>query len=468
MTASTHDTGPVPADGAERRAPALWHCGWLVMAVVASVAWPAGASRWAEWALAVAALPGAAGLLLAGRRRERAGGALVAVWGLAMGAATVLAGGLTGPLGAWILAPLAAAIVLGGRRNLAMAGALVLAAAGASVLARAAAAPADIAAPPAWLGLYALAAMAAAIAGAGAVALRGAARGQRALDAATGSLATVLCEASEGRAREAQLEAAAREAQDLNEGKSRFLANMSHELRTPLNAVIGFSDIMRSQMFGPMGEKYLEYVGLIHESGGHLLDLINDLLDMSKIEAHRYELSREVFDAREPVAGAMRLTRGQADAARVALRGDLPDTPLRVVADARALKQIVLNLVANAVKFTPAGGEVTVSLGAADGDLLLVVADTGLGIAPDDLERLGRPYEQAGGAAQKAMGAGLGLSLVRAFSELHGGDMTISSTLGEGTRVDVRLPVLLPPEPARLPLANLPLGDNVVSLHPRR
>jgi cell cycle sensor histidine kinase DivJ len=310
--------------------------------------------------------------------------------------------------------------------------------------------------------------MAAAIASAGAVGLAGTARRQSALEEATRSLAAIVGDLSAGRAREAQLEAAAREAQDLNAGKSRFLANMSHELRTPLNAVIGFSDIMRSQMFGPLGEKYLEYVGLIHESGGHLLDLINDLLDMSKIEAHRYELSREVFDAREPVAGAMRLTRGQADAARVALRGELPPSPVRVVADARALKQIVLNLVANAVKFTPAGGEITVTLVAEGGDLVLAVADTGVGIAPDDLERLGGPYEQAGGAAQKAMGAGLGLSLVRAFSELHGGDMTIASTLGEGTRVAIRLPVLLPPEPARLPLAALPLGDNVVSLHPRR
>jgi cell cycle sensor histidine kinase DivJ len=444
-----------------------WSGGWLAMVVAAGLALPPGAAWNIQWALAVAGLPALAGLLLARRDDEGARDALIGLWGLSIGAAVVLGGGLAGPLAVWLLAPLAAAVVLGGRRTLAMAAALVVAAAGAAVLARAGGVVAPQAAP-AWQPLFALAAVAGAFAGAGAVTVGRAARRQGALDEATRALAAAVRHASAGEAREAQLQATAREAQDLNAGKSRFLANMSHELRTPLNAVIGFSDIMRSQMFGPLGEKYLEYVGLIHESGGHLLDLINDLLDMSKIEAHRYELAREVFDAREPVAGAMRLTRGQADAARVTLRGDLPAAPLRVVADARALKQIVLNLVANAVKFTPAGGEITVTLGAEGADLLLVVADTGVGIAPEDLERLGRPYEQAGGAGQKARGAGLGLSLVRAFSELHGGDMTIASTLGEGTRVEIRLPVLLPPEPARAPLAGVPLGDNVVSLHPRR
>jgi cell cycle sensor histidine kinase DivJ len=177
--------------------------------------------------------------------------------------------------------------------------------------------------------------------------------------------------------------------------------------------------------------------------GRHLLDLINDVLDMSKIEAERFELQRGEFDAREAVTAAMRLLRVQADAAGVQLRGVLPPGELEVDADRRALKQIVLNLVSNALKFTPRGGQVTVTADGHDGEFELVVADTGVGISPEDLERLGRPYEQAGGVDQRARGTGLGLSLVRAFAKLHGGEMNIESRLGAGTSVSVRMPVLL-------------------------
>jgi cell cycle sensor histidine kinase DivJ len=261
-----------------------------------------------------------------------------------------------------------------------------------------------------------------------------------------GRLIGALRDASIQHAREAALEAARSEAENLNAGKSRFLANMSHELRTPLNAVIGFSDVMRQRLFGPMPERYAEYAELIHESGGHLLDLINDVLDMSKIEAARYELHKEVFDAREPVSAALRLVRGQAEDAEIALNGVLPTEPVHVDADQRAIKQIVLNLLSNAMKFTPAGGSITVVLNQDAGVLELCVADTGLGVAPEDLTRLGRPFEQAGDALSKAQGSGLGLSLVRAFSRLHGGEMTIESTLGEGTAVTVRLPVVVAEE----------------------
>ena len=229
------------------------------------------------------------------------------------------------------------------------------------------------------------------------------------------------------------------------ESRSRFLANMSHELRTPLNAIMGFSDIMREKMFGPLPAKYAEYAQLIHESGGHLMDLINDVLDMSKIEARRFVLSREAFDARDAVNAALRLMRLQADEAGVKLRGVLPATALEVEADKRAIKQIVLNLVSNALKFTPRDGSVTVTLAEAAGALELVVSDTGVGVAPEDLARLGRPYEQAGTATDRVMGTGLGLSLVRSFAELHGGAMTIESRLGEGTAVTVRMPVLAAP-----------------------
>ncbi|MFI4933227.1 MAG: sensor histidine kinase [Caulobacterales bacterium] len=288
-----------------------------------------------------------------------------------------------------------------------------------------------------------------------------------------GEALALVRDASHERAYEAFLEQARQDAEGHAAAKSRFLANMSHELRTPLNAIIGFSDIMRTQLFGPISVRYAEYAALIHESGGHLLDLINDVLDISKIEADRFTLSREPFDARESVAAALRLTRVQADTARITLRGALPVEPLEVDGDRRAIKQIVLNLISNALKFTPSGGQVNVVARAQGGDLELIVADTGVGIAPGDLERLGRPYEQAGGADQRALGTGLGLSLVRAFAELHGGEMSIKSVLGEGTVVTVRLPVMLgadgfaePNSPTERKSAAL--GDNVIAFNPQR
>lgn len=247
--------------------------------------------------------------------------------------------------------------------------------------------------------------------------------------------------------RVSEAEAGQRKAEQEAAGRARFLANMSHELRTPLNAIMGFSDIMRTRMFGDLQPKYLEYSELIHESGRHLLDLINDVLDMSKIEARSFELNREIFDAREAVNAALRLVRLQADDAGVKLRGALPGAPLEIDADRRALKQIVLNLVSNALKFTPSGGTVTVTADRAAGEFELLVADTGSGIAAEDLERLGKPYQQAGDGAARAQGTGLGLSLVRAFTELHGGRMSLESRLGEGTAVTVRMPVLVQPSP---------------------
>ncbi len=243
-------------------------------------------------------------------------------------------------------------------------------------------------------------------------------------------------------AREHGLDTARAEAEARSDGKTRFLANMSHELRTPLNAVLGFSDIMRTRLFGPLPDRYAEYADSIHQAGGHLLALINDVLDVSKIEAERYELSLERIDAREAVSAAVALVRLAATDKGVALSAVLPAEPVNVDADRRALQQIALNLLSNAIKFTPAGGSVTATLEAVGPYLELVVSDTGVGIAPEDLKRLGRPFEQAGGAAQRAQGTGLGLSLVRSLSELHGGRMTVDSTLGEGTAVTVRLPVV--------------------------
>jgi cell cycle sensor histidine kinase DivJ len=291
-------------------------------------------------------------------------------------------------------------------------------------------------------------------------------------------MAVLVRDASRERAVEAWLAQGKADAEAQAVAKSRFLANMSHELRTPLNAVIGFSDAMRTQLFGPLPDRYAEYAGLIHESGGHLLDLINDVLDMSKIEADRFTLALEPFDAREAVSAALRLERVQADAAKIALRGALPPTPLEVNADRRAIKQIVLNLVSNALKFTPAGGQVNVIARSKGQELEIIVADTGVGIAPDDLERLGQPYEQAGGADQRSQGTGLGLSLVRAFAELHGGAMVIRSIVGEGTAVSVKLPVMdveaaspappTSPPPTSPPPRAAAHGDNVIAFTPHR
>jgi len=206
---------------------------------------------------------------------------------------------------------------------------------------------------------------------------------------------------------------------------------------------------MRSRLFGDLSPKYGEYAELIHESGQHLLDLINDVLDVTKLEADRYELSAETFDVRDVANAALRILRQQADDAGLKLRGVLPPAALLVKADRRAIKQIVLNLVANALKFTPSGGSVTVTFAEVAGELDIVVADSGVGIAPEDLARLGRPFEQAGDAQDRARGTGLGLSLVQAFARLHGGEMSVESRLGEGTAVTVRLPVLVPkPETA--------------------
>jgi len=300
-------------------------------------------------------------------------------------------------------------------------------------------------------------------------------------DPVTGEIGLLLSEQDvTARVEAEQARAAAEQKAAMAEARQQFLSDMSHELRTPLNAIMGFSDIMRSRMFGPLSDRYGEYAELVHESGRHLLDLINDVLDMSKIEAERFDLQRGVFDAREAVTAAMRLLRVQADGAGVQLRGVLPPNELEVDADRRALKQIVLNLVSNALKFTPRGGQVTVTADGHDGVLEVVVADTGVGISPEDLERIGRPYEQAGGVDQRAQGTGLGLSLVRAFATLHGGEMVIESRLGAGTSVSVRMPVLtapprliaeppVAPEAQDEPVEPAPaLPDNVIPFNPHQ
>lgn len=226
--------------------------------------------------------------------------------------------------------------------------------------------------------------------------------------------------------------------------RSRFFASMSHELRTPLNAVLGFSEVMQLKLFGPMPAKYAEYADLIHESAKHLLDLIGDVLDVNKIEEGRYELDVAKFDAREAVHAVARLMRPSAEDKSVTLETAVGDQAITVEADLRALKQILLNLASNAVKFTPAGGVVTITMCAQDGALIAQVADTGPGLTPEEMERIGRPYEQTErGKQHEDRSSGLGLALVRSLAELHGGALEVESVIGEGSVFRVRLPVLV-------------------------
>ena len=230
-------------------------------------------------------------------------------------------------------------------------------------------------------------------------------------------------------------------AEEANQTKSKFLANMSHELRTPLNAIIGFSEIMESGMFGSLGsEKYQEYCHDILTSGHYLLEVINDILDMSKIEAGRMKLDMEELDLSKTLAESLRVVSGRADDKNLELDADI-DGPIPVVADRRATKQIIVNLLSNAVKFTPDGGKVIVRTRLLEESVVLLIADTGIGIAPQALQRLGRPFEQVESQLTKTYhGSGLGLAIARSLANLHGGSMRLRSRLSSGTVVRVTLP----------------------------
>ncbi|MFN3352795.1 MAG: PAS domain-containing sensor histidine kinase [Brevundimonas sp.] len=236
-------------------------------------------------------------------------------------------------------------------------------------------------------------------------------------------------------------EVAMTRAEAANQAKSEFLANMSHELRTPLNAINGFSEIMAAEMFGPLGDaRYKGYAEDILRSGQHLLSLINDILDMAKIEAGKLNLHLEPVALQEVCRDAVRLMRGRAEEAGLKLFVEADDAPT-IEADYRALKQVMLNLVSNAVKFTPEGGRIEVSARLTDGVVELAVADTGIGIAASDLDRLAQPFEQVEGQhAKTTQGTGLGLALSKSLVELHGGQLVLESEPGHGTTVRVRLP----------------------------
>jgi signal transduction histidine kinase len=242
---------------------------------------------------------------------------------------------------------------------------------------------------------------------------------------------------------EASLTQARREAESASQAKSAFLATMSHELRTPLNAILGFSEIMTLETFGPLGsQNYRDYSRDIYDSGMHLLRVINDVLDLSKVEAGRLELRRTDVDVEESVQVALRFFRERSKKAALTLTAQIePGLPV-LHADERVVRQCILNLVSNAIKFTPAGGTVLVSARRdAAGWIAIGVADNGIGIAESDLPRVLTPFGQADNAyTRKHDGTGLGLPLVKSFTELHAGTFEIRSVLGAGTTVTIRFP----------------------------
>jgi signal transduction histidine kinase len=227
-----------------------------------------------------------------------------------------------------------------------------------------------------------------------------------------------------------------------NKHKSDFLANMSHELRTPLNAIIGFSEVLSERMFGEINEKQADYLKDIHESGKHLLSLINDILDLSKIEAGRMDLEISTFDLPSALSNAMTLVRERAQRHGIQLALDVDSELGSFQADERKFKQIVLNLLSNAVKFTPDGGRVSVSARKDTTHVEIAVMDTGIGIAPEDQAAVFEEFKQVGrDYTKKAEGTGLGLTLTKRFVELHGGEIRLESTLGKGSTFTITLPL---------------------------
>ncbi len=227
-----------------------------------------------------------------------------------------------------------------------------------------------------------------------------------------------------------------------NQHKSEFLANMSHELRTPLNAIIGFSEVLQEKMFGEMNEKQSEYINDIHGSGKHLLSLINDILDLSKVEAGRMELDLATFNVPEAIDNALTLIKERAGRHGIDLQATVAPEITEIKGDERKVKQILLNLLSNAVKFTPEGGRITVAAKPSDNMIEVSVTDTGIGIAPEDCAAVFEEFRQVGtDYTKKAEGTGLGLALTRKFVELHGGKIWVTSEVGKGSTFAFTLPV---------------------------
>jgi signal transduction histidine kinase len=245
---------------------------------------------------------------------------------------------------------------------------------------------------------------------------------------------------------EAEVIASRTQAELANRAKSEFLANMSHELRTPLNAIIGFAEVLDSEFFGAVNERQKSCIADIHDSGRHLLDIVNAVLDMSKLESGQFELCEEPVEVHEAVAHCLMMVRDRAASGGVVLNNLVTGAVATLWVDQRAFKQVILNLLSNAVKFTPGGGSVTITAGLdqegnGDGGFRLSVADTGIGIPPEFMADLFQPFRQADNAANRRYeGTGLGLSISKNFIDLHGGTLTCDSTPGTGTTMTIRLP----------------------------
>jgi signal transduction histidine kinase len=232
-----------------------------------------------------------------------------------------------------------------------------------------------------------------------------------------------------------------RDAARREQAMGQRVAEVSHELRTPLTHILGFSEMIERRIFGDVSDRYVEYAGLIRKSGSHLLGLVNDLLDLSRIEAGRFDLHTEMFDVRGVVESVVRLSIDSADRKQIALGLLTPGMPLNVRADERAVTRMLINTVGNAIKFTPDGGRVMVQASIVDGALQLDTIDNGPGISEADRAKLGQAYERGSGGA-RAEGTGLGLSLVRALAGLHGGALSFHDAPGGGALVRITLPVL--------------------------